>query len=230
MLCTTRPSPVGVTSRAVHVSVTDRRPMVRNQQYKISGTSEQSHLLFNYVEPTVSRVTPRRGFRSGSTSVTLVGRHLDVGSNFEVSIAGNVCQLQGCVHKYTYRRVWEMILFCQQRKYNLCLVRETNFTACLVLKHSRSVVKIDTRTLPYAIFFRIRYDSEIHCLLSPNISSAIEAAGHGTAADRVLLAGDVIVKVDNAQLATVETFSFFDKASVTDVHGAQSIARSKNTA
>ena len=162
--------------------------MVRNQQYSIVGTSEQSHLLFNYVEPTVTRVTPRRGFRSGSTSVTLVGKHLDVGSNLSVSIAGTACQLQGCVHS--------IVPACREHAIKL--------------------------------FFRIRLENEMHCVLSPNLSLSIEAADRRRAADRALLTGDVIVRVDNAQLASAETFSFFDEAVVAKVEGARSIARSKH--
>ena len=94
--CITRPSPHGVASHPVHVTVRDRRDQFQHfQNYNIIGVTRQTHLFFRYENFSVTSVSPQHAYRTGDTVVTLTGRNLDVGSSIEVTVAGIPCVLSG---------------------------------------------------------------------------------------------------------------------------------------
>ncbi|XP_078679210.1 hepatocyte growth factor receptor-like isoform X1 [Branchiostoma floridae x Branchiostoma belcheri] len=61
--------------------------------YTISGTG-YSRLPYSYVDPVVTSISPTLGPKAGGTVLTIKGQHLDTSSGPQVSVAGQVCNIQ----------------------------------------------------------------------------------------------------------------------------------------
>ncbi|XP_021370944.1 plexin-A1-like isoform X3 [Mizuhopecten yessoensis] len=54
-------------------------------------------IIFHYLSPSIEKVTPAHGPKSGGSSITVKGLHLNAGNNISISINNRTCQIIGHV-------------------------------------------------------------------------------------------------------------------------------------